>query len=59
MSQPAPTPSALDEAAESYWDRRSLDGVLAGVQTWHSDESFEIADLTDYEWEAFVRAIHE
>lgn len=58
MSQPASAHSELDQAAESYRGRHSLADVLASVPPWRNDESFEIDDLTDDEWETFVRAIH-
>jgi hypothetical protein len=32
---------------------------MAKTEPLSDDESFEIPDLTDEEWDAFVRAIHE
>ncbi|WP_166353555.1 hypothetical protein [Phytoactinopolyspora limicola] len=59
MSEPAVAPDALDEASASYWRKPDLDEVMAGAKPLRKDESFEIADLTDDEWDAFIRAIHE
>lgn len=59
LSEPIFIPDALDEASASSWTRPDPDEVMAGVEPFREDEAFEIADLTDEEWDAFVRAIHE
>lgn len=59
MSEPVFEPDALHAASTSFWARPDLDEVMAGAEPFREGESFEIADLTDEEWEAFVRAIHE
>ncbi|NDL60969.1 hypothetical protein [Phytoactinopolyspora mesophila] len=59
MSEPAVAPDALDEASASFWGKPDLDEVMAGAEPLREDESFEIADLTDDEWDVFIRAIHE
>jgi hypothetical protein len=59
MSEPTPAPDALDRASAAFWAGRDLEEVMAGTEPLRDDESFEIADLTEEEWSAFVRAIHE
>ena len=59
MSERVFVPDALDEASASFWARPDLDEVMAGAEPFREDESFDIADLTDEEWDVFVRAIHE
>lgn len=36
-----------------------LDAQSSDAEPLTADESFVIPDLTDDEWEAFVRALHE
>jgi hypothetical protein len=59
MSEPTSAPDAIEHADASYWHARDLDEVLGGIEPLGADESFEIPDLTDEEWDLFVRAIHE
>lgn len=59
MSEPVFVPDALDEASASFWARADLDEVMAGAGPFREDESFEITDLTDEEWDAFMEALHE
>lgn len=59
MSEPVSVPDELDEASASFWARPDLDEVMAGAEPFREDESFEIADITDEEGDAFLRAIHE
>lgn len=59
MSEPTSVPDALDEASTAFWQRQDLEEIMAGAEPFREDESFEIADLTDEEWDAFVQAIHE
>jgi hypothetical protein len=59
MSEPTSAPDALDRASAAFWVRRDLEDVVAGAEPLREDESFEIADLTEEEWSAFVQAIRE
>ncbi len=59
MSEPTSVPDALEHADASHWRRQDLRRIVGGVEPLGADESFEIADLNDDEWDAFVRAIHE
>jgi hypothetical protein len=49
----------VDRADASYWRGRDLEDLLRGTKPLREDESFEIPDLGDDEWDRFVRAIHE
>ena len=59
MSEPTSMPDALDQASAAFWDRHDLEAIMAGAEPFRQDESFEITDLTDEEWAAFMRAIRE
>ncbi|GAA3145089.1 hypothetical protein JOF29_005646 [Kribbella aluminosa] len=59
MSEPTSAPDAVDRAGASYWQRHHLEDLLRGSKPLGEDESFEIPDLADDEWDRFVRAIHE
>jgi hypothetical protein len=59
MSEPTSASDAIEHADASYWHRQDLEVVLGGTEPLGEDESFEIQDLTDEEWDRFVRAIHE
>lgn len=59
MTEPTAVPDAIDHAGASFWTRRDLEDVTAGVEPFREDESFEITDLSDEEWDTFVQAINE
>ncbi|TDW98138.1 hypothetical protein [Kribbella sp. VKM Ac-2566] len=59
MSEPTSAPDALDRADASYWQRQDLEELLRGTEPLREDESFEIPDLAEDDWDRFVRAIHE
>ncbi|WP_405063894.1 hypothetical protein OG474_20235 [Kribbella sp. NBC_01505] len=59
MSEPTSAPDALDHADTAFWRRGDLEDVLRGTEPLREDESFEIPDLADDEWDRFVEAIHE
>ncbi|MFI7063068.1 hypothetical protein ACIBL3_18945 [Kribbella sp. NPDC050124] len=59
MSEPTSAPDAIEHADASYWHAQSLEQIGGGTEPLSEDESFEIPDLTDDEWDRFVRAIHE
>jgi hypothetical protein len=59
MSQPTPVPDAIDEASANLWRHQDLESITAGAELFRQDESFAITDLTDDEWAAFERALHE
>lgn len=59
MSEPSPTPDALDRANAAFRRGQELEQAAGGAEPFRRDESFEIADLTDEEWAAFEAAIRE
>ncbi|TCO42260.1 EamA-like transporter family protein [Kribbella antiqua] len=59
MSEPTSAPDAIEHADASFWRGRDLEEIVGSTGPLSEDESFEIPDLTDDEWDRFVRAIHE
>jgi hypothetical protein len=59
MSEPSPTPDALDRANAAFWHDPDLEQAMGGTEPFRPDESFEITDLSDEEWAAFETAIRE
>jgi hypothetical protein len=59
MVEPLHQWDALDIATGSYWRPPQLSEQLSHVEPWAEQESFAIPDLTDQEWEAFTKALHE
>jgi hypothetical protein len=58
-TEPTAGADAIDRASAAFWQPADLDTQLRGAEPLTADESFVIADLTDDEWEAFARALHE
>jgi hypothetical protein len=58
-TEPTAGADAIDRASAAFWQPADLDTQVLGAEPLTSDESFVIADLTDDEWEAFARALHE
>lgn len=50
---------AIEEANALFWNPPSLDKLMADVAPLRADESFEIEDMTDEEWQVFVDALDE
>jgi hypothetical protein len=50
---------AIEEANSLFWKAPSLEELMAGVAPLRADESFEIEDMTDEEWQIFVDALDE
>ena len=59
MSEPVPTPDAIEQANSLFWNPPTLEELVADLEPLRSDESFDIPDLTDEEWEEFLAALHE
>ena len=59
MSEPVPTPDAIEQANALFWNPPTLEELVADLEPLRSDESFDIPDLTDEEWEEFLAALHE
>jgi hypothetical protein len=58
VSEPAPARGPVDAAVEEFWRTGSLEDVVAGIEPWHADDA-GAADVSDAEWDAFVRALAE
>lgn len=58
-TEPTAEADAIDRASAAFWQPADLDTQVLGAEPLTADESFAIADLTDDEWEAFARALHE
>lgn len=57
-TEPTAGADAIDRASAAFWQPADLD-TQVGAAPLSANESFVIADLTDAEWEAFARALHE
>jgi hypothetical protein len=58
-TEPTAGADAIDRVSAAFWQPAALDIQVLGAEPLTADESFVIADLTDDEWEAFARALHE
>jgi hypothetical protein len=59
MPEPAATNDHIERASTQFWNPPSLEELMADVAPLAADEHFDIPDLTDEEWEAFVAALDE
>ncbi|MEU4193227.1 hypothetical protein AB0E69_15125 [Kribbella sp. NPDC026611] len=59
MSEPTSASAALAHADAGFWRPEDLMQILAGSEPLREDESFELSDLSDDEWDRFIQAIHE
>jgi hypothetical protein len=50
---------AIEAANALFWSPPSLDELMADVAPLSADERFEIADMTDEEWQVFVDTLDE
>jgi len=58
-TEPTAGADAIDRSSAAFWQPADLDTQVIDAEPLTADESFVIADLTDDEWEAFARALHE
>jgi hypothetical protein len=58
-SEPTASADAIDRASAAFWQPAELEIEVRGSEPPSADESFAIPDLTNDEWEAFARALHE
>lgn len=59
MPEPTPAPDPIEQADASFRRARSLEEIARDTAPLGADESFAIADLSEDEWDRFVRAINE
>ncbi|MEX2291810.1 MAG: hypothetical protein WD794_15975 [Mycobacteriales bacterium] len=58
-TEPTAGADAIDRASVAFWQATGLGTQVLGAEPLTAGESFVIPDLTDDEWEAFMRALHE
>ncbi len=49
----------IEQADALFWNPPTLEELVANLEPLRPDESFDIPDMTDEEWEEFVAALHE
>lgn len=59
MEDRAHKPDAIDEADAMFGRSITLEELIADLEPLRPDESFDIPDMTDEEWEAFLASLHE
>jgi len=59
MPEPAGSNDHIERASMQFWSPPSLEELMTDVAPLTADEHFDIPDLTDEEWEAFVAALDE
>jgi hypothetical protein len=59
MEDRAHKPDAIEQANTLFWNPPTLEELVADLEPLRPDESFDIPDITDAEWEEFVAALHE
>jgi hypothetical protein len=59
MEDRAHKPDAIDRADLAFSNPPTLEELVADLEPLRADESFDIPDMTDEEWEEFVAALHE
>lgn len=59
MPDPAAKPDAIEQANVLFWNPPTLEELVADLEPLSPDESFDIPDMTDGDWDEFVAALHE
>jgi hypothetical protein len=59
MPEPATSNDHIERANTQFWNTPSLEELMADVAPLEPSEHFDIPDLTDEEWDAFVAALDE
>lgn len=59
MEEKAHKPDAIDEADAMFGRSITLEELIADLEPLRPDESFDIPDMTDEEWEEFLASLHE
>lgn len=59
MPDPAAKPDAIEQANALFWSPPTLEELVADLEPLSPDESFDIPDMTDEEWDEFIAALHE
>jgi hypothetical protein len=59
MPEPATSNDHVEQANTQFWNPPSLEELMADVAPLEPNEHFDVPDLTDEEWDAFVAALAE
>jgi hypothetical protein len=59
MPEPATSNDHIERANSQFWNPPLLEELMANVAPLEPNEHFDIPDLTDEEWDAFVAALDE
>jgi hypothetical protein len=59
MPEPATSNDHIERTNTQFWNPPSLEEMMANVGPVEPNEHFDIPDLTDEEWDAFVAALDE
>lgn len=59
MPEPAANHDLIEQANSLFWNPLPLEHLMADVAPLDAEERFDIPDLTDEEWEAFVAALEQ
>jgi hypothetical protein len=59
MPEPAANHDLIEQASSLFWNPLPLEELMADVAPLDPDEHFDIPDLTEEEWEAFVAALEQ
>jgi hypothetical protein len=59
MPEPAANHDLIEQASSLFWNPPLLEELMADVAPLDPDEHFDIPDLTEEEWEAFVAALEQ
>ena len=59
MPEPAANHDLIEQANALFWNPPPLEELMAGVAPLDPEEHFDISDLTDVEWEAFMAALEQ
>jgi hypothetical protein len=59
MPEPATSTDRIERANTQFSNPSSLEKAIADVAPLEPDEHFDIPDLTDEKWEAFMAALDD
>jgi len=58
-SEPAASHEEIEQASSLFWNPPPLEELMVGVAPLDPNEHFDMPDLTDEEWQAFVAALEQ
>jgi hypothetical protein len=57
MPEPAANHDLIEQASALFWNPPTLEALMADVVPLGPDEDFNIPEMTDAEWAAFLAAL--